>query len=230
MSNVLRVLICDVGQNVYFKLNHPIQYVYLCGLVVQVELAPGAGAGKFALVTLDDGSGKVIEVKIPRRQSQLDDDAVYPSNTLINNVNVWINMALASVYVDGEALSVGSIVKVKGTISVFRDRQIELKRIFRVKDTNEEAAFWTSLAKWRREVLSKPWVLTREQKAKIDAEIAEVDKETKQRAAVKKGDHAEKLARKAKHDEKKEKRRLLEARAFDAGALPGSHIFRAPWQ
>lgn len=224
------ILTKRVGQNVYFKLNHPIQYVYLCGVVVQVELAPGAGATKFALITLDDGSGKVIEVKIPRRQTQLDDDAVFPSNTLINNVNVWVDIAVASVHVDGKALNVGSVIRVKGTITVFRERQIELKRIFRVKDTNEEAAFWTSLAKWRREVLSKPWVLTHEQKTKIDVEIAEATKQTQKRAVVKKGDHAARLARKAKVDEKKEKRRLLEAATFDAGALPGSHILRAPWQ
>lgn len=226
----MHILTECTGQNVYFRLNHPIQYVYLCGVVVQVELAPGAGATKFALITLDDGSGKVIEVKIPRRQTQLDDDAVFPSNTLINNVNVWVDMAVASVHVDGKALSVGSVVRVKGIITVFRERQIELKRIFRVKDTNEEAAFWTSLAKWRREVLSKPWVLTHEQKTKIDDEIAEVTKQTQKRAVVKKGDHAARLARKAKIDEKKEKRRLLEAATFDAGALPGSHILRAPWQ
>jgi len=218
------------GQNVYFTLNHPIQYIYLCGLVVQIDLAPGAGASKYALITLDDGSGRVIEVKIARRQTQLDEDAVYPSNTLINNVNVWVNMALASVYVDGEALSIGSIIKVKGTITVFRERQIELKRIFRVRDTNEEAAFWTSLAKWRREVLSKPWVLAQEQKAKVDAEIAEAERETRKRAAVKKGDRAEQMAKMAKREERREKRRLLEAKAFDAGALPGSHLLRAPWQ
>lgn len=172
----------------------------------------------------------MIEVKIPRRTAQTNDDALYPSNTLIDNLNVLVNMGLASIYVDGEPLAVGSVVRVKGTITVFRERQIELKRIFRVKNTNEEAAFWTSLARWRREVLSQPWTLTHEQKAKIDAELLAVEKAAKKRAAVKKGDHAERLARKARHDEKKERRRLLEAAAFDAGALKGSDVVLAPWQ
>jgi len=49
------------GQNIYFHLNHPIRYIYLIGVVVEIDFWE-----RFAILTIDDGSGAVIEVKVAR--------------------------------------------------------------------------------------------------------------------------------------------------------------------
>ena len=219
------------GQHVYFHGNHPIRYVYLCGLVLQFELAPGAGATKYALLMLDDGSGRAIEVKIPRRQTRdLEDGEVFPSNTLIDNLNVHANLGLASLFIDNKPVHVGTILKVKGTITVFRHRQIELKRVFLVKDTNEEVMYWASLAQFRRDVLSKPWVLTHAQMKAVDDDLEAQERRDRERKKAKQAKLLRDRERKGKSDEKKERQRRRLQEVLDDGALVGSNIIKAPWE
>jgi len=219
------------GQHVYFHGNHPIRYVYLCGLVLQFELAPGAGATKYALLMLDDGSGRAIEVKIPRRlENDQTDGEVFPSNTLVDNLNVHASFGLASLFINNQPVHVGAILKVKGTITLFRNRQIELKRVFLVKDTNEEVQYWASLAQFRRDVLSKPWVLTHAQMKTVDDEIEAQERRDRERKRTKQAKIVRDRERKGKNDEKKERQRKRLQEVLDDGALIGSNIIRAPWE
>jgi hypothetical protein len=220
-----------LGQHVYFHGNHPIRYVYLCGLVLQFELAPGAGATKYALLMLDDGSGRAIEVKIPRRleSSQIDRE-VFPSNTLVDNVNVHAHVGLASLFINNQPVHVGAILKVKGTITMFRSRQIELKRVFLVKDTNEEVQYWASLAQLRRDVLAKPWVLTHAQMKATDDEIEAQERRDRDRKKAKQAKHLRDRERKGKSDDKKERQRRRLQEVLDDGALVGSNVIKAPWE
>lgn len=219
------------GQHVYFHGNHPIRYVYLCGLVLQFELAPGAGATKYALLMLDDGSGRAIEVKIPRRHGRdLTDGEAFPSNTHIDNLNVHARLGLASLFIDNKPIHVGTILKVKGTITMFRDRQIELKRVFLVKDTNEEVMYWASLAQYRRDVLAKPWVLTPAQIKAADDEIEAQERRDRDRKKAKQARYIKDKERKAKSDEKKERQRRKLQEVLDDGALVGSNVIKAPWE
>ncbi|KAI9654448.1 MAG: hypothetical protein M1831_005414 [Alyxoria varia] len=50
------------GQNVFFHLNHPLRYVYLCGPVVAIDFI----TSRYVLFTLDDSSGANVEIKIER--------------------------------------------------------------------------------------------------------------------------------------------------------------------
>lgn len=219
------------GQHVYFHGNHPIRYVYLCGIVLQFELAPGAGATKYALLMLDDGSGRAIEVKIPRRQGRdLEDGEVFPSNTLIDNLNVHASLGLASLFIDNKPVHVGTILKVKGTITFFRNRQIELKRVFLVKDTNEEVMYWASLAQFRRDVLAQPWVLTHAQMKAVDDDIEAQEKRERERKKAKQAKLLRDRERKGKSDEKKERQRRRLQEVLDDGALVGSNVIKAPWE
>jgi len=219
------------GQHVYFHGNHPIRYVYLCGIVLQFDLAPGAGATKYALLMLDDGSGRAIEVKIPRRQKSDQMDAeVVPSNTLIDNLNVDASLGLASLFIDNKPVRVGTVLKVKGTITVFRNRQIELKRVFLVKDTNEEVQYWASLAHFRRDVLAKPWVLTHAQMKAVNDEIEAQEKRDRERKKAKQAKYLRDRERKGKNDEKKERQRKRLQEVLDDGALVGSNVIKAPWE
>ncbi|KAM0716771.1 hypothetical protein Q7P37_008216 [Cladosporium fusiforme] len=218
------------GQNVYFHGNHPIRYVYLCGMIQQIDLAPGAGASRFALLSLDDGSGSAIEVKITRRQDFFQEGEVFPSNTMVDNLDVTATWGLASLLVDKKPIHVGSILKVKGTITSFRQRQIDLKRVFVVKDTNEEAAFWAGVAEHRRKVLSRPWVLTDADMKAIDQSLEDGERRERERKKEKKAKIAKFEERKARSDEKREKQRKRVAEVLDAGALDGSNVIKAPWE
>lgn len=219
------------GQHIYFHGNHPIRYVYLCGVVLQFDLAPGAGATKYALLMLDDGSGRAIEVKIPRRHGRdLTDGEVFPSNTYVDNLNVHARLGLASLSIDNKPISVGTVLKVKGTITMFRNRQIELKRVFLVKDTNEEVEYWASLAKHRRDVLTTPWILTRADMKAIDDELEAQERLERERKRTKQAKYAKHKERKAQSEEKRERQRKRVEEVLDAGALVGSNVIKAPWE
>lgn len=197
----------------------------------QFDLAPGAGAVKYALLMIDDGSGRAIEVKIPRRYGlALDDGEVHPSNTLVDNVNVYDTWGLASLSIDNQPIHVGTILKIKGMIAEFRERQIELKRVFLVRDTNEEVVFWAGLAKYRRDVLSKPWILSPADMKALDDQIeADLRIETERKHARRAKYEACK-ERKAESEEKRQRQAEKKRRLFDAGALKGSDVIKAPWE
>ena len=69
-------------------------------------------------------------------------------------------------------IDVGSVVKVKGGIRIFREqKQIRLKVITILGDTNAEIKCWNDMMKFRRDVLSKPWVVTAEEEEKCRLEV-----------------------------------------------------------
>jgi hypothetical protein len=125
---------------------------------------------------------------------------------------------------------VGAILKVKGTITMFRSRQIELKRVFLVKDTNEEVQYWASLAQLRRDVLAKPWVLTHAQMKATDDEIEAQERRDRDRKKAKQAKHLRDRERKGKSDDKKERQRRRLQEVLDDGALVGSNVIKAPWE
>lgn len=202
--------------------------MYLCGLVVQIDLAPGAGALKYALLVLDDSSGRTIEIKIPRRQVKDGDCAEYPSNTLIDNLELRVDMGVPDLFVDKKHVPVGSVLKVKGTLTKFRERQIDLKRVFLVKSTDEEVSFWAGVAANKR-VLAHPWVLTDSQRAKADARAVIEEERSREATKVRKKIHARDHEKRALKAEKYEKQRKKLSEIMDAGALEGSNVIKAPW-
>lgn len=63
--------------------------------------------------------------------------------TTLPNVSIISQLGTFEVVVDNQRLDIGSVVKAKGTISEFRGiKQIDLKRIWVVTTTNEEAQAW----------------------------------------------------------------------------------------
>ena len=208
------------GQNIYFCLNHPIRFVRLVGLIVDINLV----AEKYIILTLDDSSGACIEIKTEMRAVQEDDHAEYPSNTIVDNVDAVVTWGVPTLYVNKEPADIGTVVKIKGTIDTFRkNRQLRLERAWIVKDTNEEAKAWAETAQWHRDVLSKPWVLTATKRAEIDEKInrdAVKDREKMQKKRAMDSQHAE---RKRHRGERAEERRRREEEKYNAGALLGSH-------
>lgn len=202
------------GQDVHFYLNHPIRYVYVVGPITAIEdLSP-----KTAMISLDDGSGACVDVKIPRTS---------PTTTNIADVSILSSLGTFDILVRDTTLDIGTVAKVKATICYFRDtRQLELKRISVVKDTSEEAAAWEAAAVYKSDVLSTPWVLTDEQREEFDDKAREEVKAARvneQRAVIKLRLQArrreEKRRKKAEHERRVEFRRQAEERLMNQGAI-----------
>src|SRR5450432_999551 len=124
-----------------------IKYVRLIGVIVAVDEYSG-----WAVYTLDDSSGVNIEVTCaaPPKPDPLPEDTVGDagSTTLVPKVKSESTITEPQKHIspDGPDLTdvdVGSVVKVKGGIGVFRgQRQIRLKVITILGDTNAEVKCW----------------------------------------------------------------------------------------
>jgi hypothetical protein len=153
----------DVGQDVHFYKNHMIKYVRLTGVVVAMDEFPGR-----VVVTVDDSSGSTIEATCAAPLK------AEPTSltTIIPTANTSAPQELISP--DGPNLTnidVGSVVKIKGGIGIFREqKQIRLKSIVTLADTNAEVKCWNDVVKFRREVLSSPWIVSQEEEERCRVE------------------------------------------------------------
>lgn len=219
--NNLRTEPCVEGQQIYFHLNHPIRFVRLVGLVVDIEVK----AGKHILISLDDSSGTCIEIKTSFQPVEEDDHAEYLSNTLVENLDVHVILGIPTIYINKQRIEIGSIIKAKGTLDSFRNtRQLKLERIWVVKDTSEEVKAWSETASWKRDVLSEPWVLTKEEREEVDEKIGRDEVNERERSKKRRAFDAKYAEKKKRKLEKVEMRRKREEEKYNAGALPGSNV------
>ena len=182
---------------------------------------------KYTLLEVDDGSGRVITVKITRLPADMANTEDCPSNTTIANVDVNAAVGRYEVLVDRRPLDIGTVVKVKCTISSFRNvRQLELKRIWILRSTVEEIAEWEGGARFKRDVLCRPWVVTRERLREL--QMAEVEKRRKREEADRMAERmrrhedarkARRIEKRREHDLRKEAKRKKEEEIMNAGAL-----------
>lgn len=211
------------GQNLYFYLNHPIQFVYLVGVVVSYE----DFHEKRWLLIIDDSSGATIEVTCPKpeksgegwRGTTVEEQTTLDAGVLAEDQARANTMA---------SIDVGSIIKVKGKVGHFRDiRQIHLERIAVVPDTNAEMHFWEQRTRLKVEVLSKPWTLSSKEQSRL-LKVAEGRSKSEKGQALKRKEreaarqarekrHAEKIAK--KYEEEEVKRENAAAIARKAGEM-----------
>jgi hypothetical protein len=207
----------------YFHLNHPIRYVRLVGVVVAIDDINL----KYTVITIDDGSGANIELKIVRIPPAERNPVDTSSLTSLDNVKVISRPGIFEVVLDNLRLDIGTVVKAKGTISEFRGiKQLNLKRIWVVSTTNEEAQAWAETAAFKQEVLSKPWHLTsaehRQIKAKIKSEkkkLQEYERRKSEHEAKKEEQRQAQELYLATREKKLEMRRRKEEVMMNAGAL-----------
>jgi hypothetical protein len=162
--------------------------------------------------TVDDSSGATIDVtcRKPEKAKDRDEHKTAQRNghaALAQPITVEASSnkndaTFAEANACGKVLSridIGSVVKVKGTISAFRSvRQIALERLEVVLDTNAEVRFWTQRTQLFADVLSKPWKLSAEEQKRLLKEAEGEVEDSKERAA-------RRVQRQAK-DERREKR------------------------
>ncbi|KAF1923173.1 uncharacterized protein M421DRAFT_104638 [Didymella exigua CBS 183.55] len=211
------------SQNIYFCLNYPVRYVRVVGVVVAIdEITP-----KYSALTLDDGSGATIELKIVRHVTYQQSSGTLSSTTTISNVNVISQFGAFEIKVDNVNVEIGMILKAKGSISEFRGaKQLELRRVQIVSSTNGEAQAWTENAAFKAEVLSTPWRVTSAEHGEIKAKIRTERKKAKEyerrgrEYEIKKAEYeAARAAHDAKKEAKYEARRRREEAMMNAGAL-----------
>lgn len=207
----------------YFHLNHPVRYVRLVGVIVAIDDINL----KYTVLTIDDGSGANIELKIVRIPPTERNAVVPSSKTTLKNVEVISQFGVFDVMVDRHRLGIGSVVKAKGTISEFRGiKQIDLKRIWVVTTTDEEAQAWAETAAFKQEVLSKPWHITSTEheqiKDKMKSEKKKMQEYERRKAEHEAKREEQRQAREvylAQRENKLEMRRRKEEVMMNAGAL-----------
>lgn len=218
------VLTCKLGQNIYFHLNHPIRFVRVVGVVVAIDDINLM----YSALTLDDGSGATVELKIVRNSPEAQGAKVPTSTTTISNVNVISQFGVFEITVDHRSLDIGTVLKAKGTISEFRGvKQLELKRVQIVASTDEESQAWAETAAFKSTVLSIPWRITSAQHSEIKARIKADKKQAKEydkRIRDYQVKKAEYEAKKAVHERQKELKREARRRKEEAMMNAGSLI------
>lgn len=216
------------GQDVWFWLNHPIQYFQIVGLVVQID---SVAKGRYTLITIDDGSGVNMEVKLERKAPWREGEAKWTENTHTEGVDVFEDLGgLPLVLLNGKKVEVGEVMQVKGKLTIFRqEKQLVVKRLRRVTDTNEEAVWWSRMADWKRTTLSKPWVISEADKARVDHQHQRDERETKrdQKRDLRRSQRRREWEE--KHSAKEEVKRSLLEEKMNRHALEGSNILAVPW-
>lgn len=186
------------GPDLWFYLNHPVKYVRVVGIVVayddlekriditRIVFPPLFSPHNFLSLTkrlVDDGSGRLINLivwkdplKGEKRKLPLED---------LKGIHLY------------------SVIKAKGNVGEFRGtKQLVLRRVSVLRDTNDEVDAWGEAADFKETVLSKPWTLSQdficEEKRKLERateveerrearkhrkEIRRLEKEVKEREA-----------------------------------------------
>lgn len=127
---------------------------------------------------------------------------------------------------DLKEVSLHSIIKAKGSLGEFRgNKQLLLRRIAVLHDTNDEVDAWTETIKFKKNVLSKPWHLAEEfineERGRVMGAIEEEErrKEKKRRKDEQTLRRKEKELEKAAREEKRKGKAVEEsARGNQVGA------------
>jgi telomere regulation protein Stn1 len=208
------LIVPGLKHRVFFHLNHPIRFVCVSGPIV----AFGDVYKKHALFYIDDGSGQNIAIKICLLLPE-DVTPQAPSNTTVSNLNISTSIGTSAIQVDDTILDIGTVVKLKCTIELFRDsKQLVVQRAVVLKSTTEEAQEWNLLAKWSKD-LSKPWILQPRELAQIERQ--EMKKQQRQNAIKAKRLEIRRARDRLRHEKeaKWEIQRLKDEMAMNSGAL-----------
>lgn len=159
-------------------MNHPIIWARIVGVVVAVDDFYG-----HRVYTVDDSTGECIEcsVEVPKPPKTPKPEAQDASGLARGNSSSKDATAVADVL--AAEIDVGTVVDVKGRVKLFRDRkQIKIQKAQCVGSTAQEVQFWGKIQDFRRDVLSRPWLLDRRDVRRAKKQhLADVDAEERRR-------------------------------------------------
>ncbi|KAF3761365.1 hypothetical protein M406DRAFT_294922 [Cryphonectria parasitica EP155] len=154
------------GQNVFFHLNHPVQWVRIAGMVVAIDEYVGR-----RIYTVDDSSGVCIECTVntpkPDAIGKLDTESTRPeqprnskTTSTITTTTTTTTDTIPKVTVPAD-VDVGTIVDIKGGLALYRGyKQVKALKVTILRSTEQEVAFWEKIKQFRENVLETPWKLT----------------------------------------------------------------------
>jgi hypothetical protein len=211
------------GRNIVFHLNHPIAFIRVTGTLTSITDC----SASWTLFTLDDSSGRSIEVKLSRLPQWLAESPETPSNTAVSNVHVRTEGGSFDLVIDGQIADIGTMVSAKGTVDEWRgERQLVLKRIQLIKTTAAETQEWVKMAEFKQRVLNRPWELSDEERIKIDDEIEQASKRRLAKEKLRREHYARKQEKKRIFEEKRqlredelERRRKERESYYNRGAI-----------
>lgn len=171
-----------------FYQNHPIQFVQVVGVVVSTE----EWFERFWLFTIDDSSGRTIDVVCRKPHNTKDNDSKKPTSESAEEKEIQQELLQLSQQVQRDA-HIGAVLQVKGTVTLFQRksaievvhadsnssvgndvhqksdaiRQISLQRLNVVQDTNAEMTLIATRTKFFNEVLIKPWQLNKKEQERL---------------------------------------------------------------
>lgn len=146
-------------------------------MVVAVDEYPGR-----KVYTVDDSSGVCIEclIDVPRPARSVGDTisgadqkssskgtaAATTATTTITTTGTTEKKTITADTIPKvpEEVDVGTIVDIKGELTLFRDhKQIKILKTTVLRSTEQEVVFWEKLRNFRKDTLDKPWQLTEKQ-------------------------------------------------------------------
>ncbi|EEH23081.2 hypothetical protein PABG_05292 [Paracoccidioides brasiliensis Pb03] len=165
------------GQNLYFYLNHPIQFICVAGIIVARDEQE-----RRSILVVDDSSGACLEVVCSKTvpvstygcssrtsiSPSIDMTTATTSSNVTGDCNSLHSIPIPPTHqtstthkpINITPLLPGARAKLKGTIACFRGMfQLHLERYEMLRDTNAEVRFWDERTRLRVQVLSVPWVV-----------------------------------------------------------------------
>ncbi|GKZ30479.1 hypothetical protein AbraIFM66950_009253 [Aspergillus brasiliensis] len=186
---------------IYFHKNHPIRYISLLGLIISRTDLP-----TLTILTLDDSSGATLDVVVqkaaPVTAPAVSTTSIQPPISTTPHISPTTSAPL-----DITPYTPGTLAHLKGTIITFRGvNQLQLERVFPVRDTNAEMRFLDQRSRCLVEVLDVPWRLGREEVERLRGEMedAEINGEEEEERV---GDRRKRRRREEK--EERDRRRIM---------------------
>ncbi|CUS15295.1 unnamed protein product [Tuber aestivum] len=188
------------GQDVWFYSNHPIRWVRVVGIVVAYD-----DTEKMVNITVDDGSGYLMDLIAWKGKPPVGKRPKFSFDDLKN-------------------VGLHSIIKAKGSLGEFRgNKQLLLRRIAVLHDTNGEVDAWTETIKFKKNVLSKPWHLTEEFIREEQGRVAKAAEEAEKKEEKKRRKDERTLRKKEKELRKVLGKKKGKGEAVEGGA-GGNHV------
>jgi hypothetical protein len=192
-----------------FYLNHPIQYVQVIGVIVAFD----EYFDKFWSITVDDGSGEVVDCVCwkPDRE-QVKHTNRQEGDTKPEKIDVEQQRRDEVI----RKIDIGTVVQVKGTITSFRDvRQIQIERLAVIPATNQEVMLIAARTKFLEDVLMRPWVVSANRQKRLykdsqgevrkKSESAILLRQRQRKLEEREVRHAERIAKEYARDEEQRK-------------------------
>ena len=146
----------------FHYLNHPLPYIQLCGIVVEITEQNDLG---FVVLRLDDSSGYLVTALIKQWIDTKQEDRscnptkvvdileIKPSERIIYGCS-W----LSNSKFDLPSIRIGSVLRIKGRVSLWKlGRQILVEKYDVFHSTVQEVDYWKGMSRDFKNILNEPW-------------------------------------------------------------------------